>query len=41
MALHSMAQRNQAIRLARQVEYIELSAEKGFASAFVKSLVLE
>jgi uncharacterized 2Fe-2S/4Fe-4S cluster protein (DUF4445 family) len=41
MALHSMAQRNQAIRLAKQVEYIELSAEKGFASAFVKSLVLE
>ncbi len=41
MALHSMAQRDRAVRLARQVEYIELSAEKGFSSAFVKSLVLE
>jgi uncharacterized 2Fe-2S/4Fe-4S cluster protein (DUF4445 family) len=41
MSLHSTAQRDHAIRLARQVEYIELSAEKGFSSAFAKSLVLE
>jgi uncharacterized 2Fe-2S/4Fe-4S cluster protein (DUF4445 family) len=38
MALLSQAQRERAKELARRVEYIELTAEGGFASKFAKAL---
>jgi uncharacterized 2Fe-2S/4Fe-4S cluster protein (DUF4445 family) len=38
MALLSVSQREQAARIARQIEYIELSSEKGFQSEFTRAL---
>jgi uncharacterized 2Fe-2S/4Fe-4S cluster protein (DUF4445 family) len=40
MALLSMDQRKRAIRIAQGVEYIELTAEKEFASMFARALLL-
>jgi uncharacterized 2Fe-2S/4Fe-4S cluster protein (DUF4445 family) len=39
MALLSLAHRARAAQIARQVEYIELTAEKDFASVFAKALL--
>jgi uncharacterized 2Fe-2S/4Fe-4S cluster protein (DUF4445 family) len=41
MALLSKAQRDRAKELARRVEYVELTAEEGFASKFAKALPFE
>jgi uncharacterized 2Fe-2S/4Fe-4S cluster protein (DUF4445 family) len=41
MALLSMAQRERAARIARQIEYVELTAEKEFQSEFAAALLLE
>ncbi len=41
MALLSKAQRERAIELARHVEYVELTAEGGFASKFARALPFE
>lgn len=41
MALLSKAQRERAKELARHVEYIELTAEEGFASTFARALPFE
>ena len=41
MALLSVAQREHAIQIARQIEYIELTAEKEFQSEFARALLLE
>ena len=41
MALLSKAQRERAKELARRVEYVELTAEGGFASKFAKALPFE
>jgi uncharacterized 2Fe-2S/4Fe-4S cluster protein (DUF4445 family) len=36
-----MAQRERAVRIARQIEYVELTAEKEFQSEFTAALLLE
>ncbi len=41
MALLSTAERERANRIARQVEYIELTAEKDFQSKFARALYLQ
>jgi uncharacterized 2Fe-2S/4Fe-4S cluster protein (DUF4445 family) len=41
MALLSMAQRERAIEIARQVSYVELTAERDFSKLFAKALLLE
>jgi uncharacterized 2Fe-2S/4Fe-4S cluster protein (DUF4445 family) len=41
MALLSMAQRERAKELARHVEYVELTAEEGFASKFARAIPFE
>jgi uncharacterized 2Fe-2S/4Fe-4S cluster protein (DUF4445 family) len=41
MALLSVAQRERAVRIARRVEYVELTAEKDFQSEFASALLLE
>ena len=41
MALLSVAQRERAARIALQIEYVELSAEKGFQSEFTHALLLD
>ena len=41
MALISTAQRERAVRIARQIEYVELTAEKEFQSEFAAALLLE
>jgi len=41
MALLSVAQRERAIQIAKQIEYIELTAEKEFQSEFARALLLE
>jgi len=41
MALLSVAQRERAVRIAQQVEYVELTAERDFQSEFARALVLE
>jgi uncharacterized 2Fe-2S/4Fe-4S cluster protein (DUF4445 family) len=38
MALLSVEQRRRAARIARQIEYVELSSEKGFQSEFTRAL---
>jgi len=40
MTLLSIAEREHAIRIAHQVEYVELTAEKDFQSEFAQALVL-
>lgn len=40
MALLSAAQRERAIQIARQVEYVELTAEREFQSEFARAMVL-
>ena len=39
--LVSVARRHEAARLARQVEYIELTTQQSFTDAFVKALIFE
>jgi uncharacterized 2Fe-2S/4Fe-4S cluster protein (DUF4445 family) len=41
MALLSRGQRERAARIARQVEYVELTVEKDFASNFARALLLQ
>ena len=41
MALLSVAQRERAVRIAKQIEYVELTAEKDFQSEFASALLLE
>ena len=41
MALLSLAQRERAVRIAQQVEYVELTAEADFQSEFARALLLE
>ncbi len=41
MALLSLAEREQAAQIARQVEYVELTTEKDFAKIFAKALFIE
>lgn len=41
MALLSVAQRERAVRIARQIEYVELTMEPGFSSEFAYALGLE
>jgi len=41
MALLSVAQRERAIRIAHQVEYVELTTVPDFQSEFAKALLLE
>jgi uncharacterized 2Fe-2S/4Fe-4S cluster protein (DUF4445 family) len=40
MALLSMAQRERAIRIARHVEYVELTAEPRFQNVFAHALAV-
>ena len=41
LALLSMAQRDRAVKIAREAEYIELATHKDFSSIFTKSLLLQ
>lgn len=41
MALLSRAQRQRAIRIAQQIEYVELTAEQDFQSEFARALTVE
>lgn len=41
MALLSVAQRERAVRIARQIEYVELTMEPGFSSEFAHALGLD
>ncbi len=41
MALLSIARRKQAVEIARQVNYVELTAEKDFSSVFAEALMLD
>ncbi len=41
MALLSVAERERAVRIAQQVEYVELTAERDFQSEFARALNLE
>lgn len=41
LALLSMTQRDRAVKLARDAEYIELTTQKNFSSIFTKSLFLQ